>query len=83
MLQQPADFPHNGSQAFLAGTADPVTIIRRNADGSALVRRDPKPHQRRNRDASGNTTVPFADLHETEAAAMAPATKRRRKKGAK
>lgn len=62
MLSTPAEFPHAGSRAFLATSADPVTIIRRNADGSALVRRDARPFSARNRDASGNTTVPLAEL---------------------
>lgn len=83
MLAQVTQFPHAGSKAFLAGTADPVTIMRRNADGTALVRIDPKPHAPRNRDASGNRTVAFDDLHETERAAFdaaMQAPKRRRRK---
>lgn len=84
MLAQPTQFPHAGSKAFLGGTADPVTIMRRNADGTALVRVDPRPHHPRNRDASGNRTVTLADLHETERAAFdaamqAPKRRRARK----
>ena len=65
MLQVPVPFPHAGSRAFVRGTADPVTIIRHNADGTALVRREARPLERRNRDASGNTTLARADLFET------------------
>lgn len=65
MLHIPAEFPHPGSRAFVRGTADPVTIIRRNADGTAFVRLDPRPLERRNRDASGNTTMPNAHLFST------------------
>lgn len=65
MLHVPAPFPHPGSRAFVRGTADPVTILRSNADGTALVRRDPRPLERRNRDASGTTTLPRSDLFET------------------
>lgn len=85
MLAQPTQFPHAGSKAFLGGTADPVTIMRRNADGTALVRVDPRPHHPRNRDASGNRTVTLEDLHETERAAFEASTapKRQRRKGAK
>lgn len=70
MLAQVTDFPHAGSKAFLGGTADPVTIMRRNADGTALVRMDPRPHHPRNRDASGNRTVDLDQLHQTERAAF-------------
>lgn len=70
MLAEVTEFPHAGSKAFLGGTADPVTIMRRNADGTALVRVDPRPHHPRNRDASGNRTVEFDELHETERAAF-------------
>ena len=84
MLAQPSEFPHAGLKAFVGGTADPVTIMRRNADGTALVRVDPRPHHPRNRDASGNRTVPLGDLHETERAAFEAAvtgTKRSRTPG--
>ena len=80
MLAQPSEFPHAGSKAFIGGTADPVTIMRRNADGTALVRVDPRPHHPRNRDASGNRTVSMADLHETERAAFEAARKPKRRK---
>lgn len=83
MLAEVTTFPHAGSKAYLGGTADPVTIMRRNADGTALVRMDPKPHHRRNRDATGNRTVDIDDLHETERAAFdaaMQAPKRRRRK---
>lgn len=66
MLAVPTEFPQAGSAAFLKGSADPVTIIRRNADRTALVRHDARRGELRSRDASGNTTVPLADLFETE-----------------
>lgn len=65
MLHVPSDFPFTGSRGYLRGTAEPVTILRHNADGTALVRREPRPLERATRDASGNTTVPRADLFET------------------
>lgn len=65
MLRVPTEFPQAGSAAFLKGSADPVTILRRNADGTALVRVEPRPTEGRNRDASGNTTVALADLYAT------------------
>lgn len=75
----PVPFPQAGSRAFLKDSADPVTIIRRNADRSALVRRDPRPGEGRHRDASGNTTVPLADLFATaDEAGHAGLPKRRR-----
>lgn len=70
MLATSTDFPHAGSQGFCRGTADPVTIIRHNGDGTALVRRDPRAGQLRNRFASGNTTLPLSDLFATEAEAF-------------
>ena len=63
MLNTPAEFPHPGSRAFVRGTAERVTIVRRNQDGTALLRREPNPGELRNRDASGNTTLPLADLY--------------------
>lgn len=65
MLNVPVDFPFAGSRAFVRGTAQPVTIIRHNADGTALVRIDPRPLERRNRDSTGNTTLPRTDLFAT------------------
>jgi len=65
MLAIATQFPHAGSAAFVRGSADPVTILRRNADGTVLVRREPRPFERRNRDASGNTTLSLDDLAET------------------
>lgn len=66
MLATATDFPHAGSRAFVRGTADPVTIIRRNADETVLVRMDPRPGQRASRDASGNRTLALDELAETE-----------------
>lgn len=39
MLKFAAPFPHPGASAFLRGTAEPVRILRRNADGTVLVQR--------------------------------------------
>lgn len=85
MLAVPTEFPHPGSRAFVKGTAEPVTIIRRNADDSALIRRDPRARQRLNRDASGNRTEPFANLcaTEDEAAQAGVAVPKRRRKARK
>lgn len=66
MLQTPVPFPFVGSKGFIAGTCDPVTVIRRNDDGSCLVRVDPRPHRAANRDASGNRTLEPGQLCETE-----------------
>lgn len=70
MIATSTEFPHAGSRGFILGTCDPVTIIRRNADGTALVRRDPRSGEIRNRDASGNATLPLADLYPSEAEAF-------------
>lgn len=89
MLASPAPFPFAGSKAFLKDSADPVTIIRKNADGTALVRRDPRPGEGPHRDASGNREEPLANLYaDADEAARAglPAVKRkprRTRKGAR
>ena len=72
MLQSaiPAPFPFPGSTGFVAGTCEPVTVLRRNDDGSCLVRVDAKPHRAPNRDASGNRTLEAGQLCETERAAF-------------
>jgi len=75
MLATVTEFPHPGSRGYVLGTCDPVTIIRHNAPGAdgtptALVRRDPRSGELRNRDASGNTTLPLAEIFETEAEAF-------------
>lgn len=69
MLAASAPFPHVGSRAFIGTTAEPATIIRTNADRTALIRVDPRPNKGRNRDASGNRTEPLANLFATEDAA--------------
>ena len=79
MLKTVTEFPHPGSQAFVRGTAERVTIVRRNADDTCLLRRDPNPGALRNRDASGNTTLPLADLFATEETAMHCGRKPRRR----
>ena len=72
MLQSaiPAPFPFPGSTGFVAGTCEPVTVLRRNDDGSYFVRVDAKPHRAPNRDASGNRTLEASQLCETERAAF-------------
>lgn len=73
MLAQPAPFPHAGSVAFTRGTAQKVTIIQRNLDGSCTVKLHPPrfmaAEQRlawAHRGASLTTRVNQADLYETE-----------------
>lgn len=84
MLASPTDFPHAGSRGFLAGTADPVTIIRRNADGTSLVRIDGTPLRPGSRDASGNKTVGGDELFGTEREAFEAALpKKAKRKGRK
>lgn len=84
MLRSFAEFPHAGSQAFLASTAEPVRIIRHNGDGTVLIaaqqtRANPVAH----REASGNRNVPRAVLFASADEATAPPTgKRRRRKAA-
>ena len=65
MLQHEPEFPHAGAMAFRIGTAEPVRIQRRNADGSALVTR----HRRLPgggiavlTGASANSTLAMAEL---------------------
>ena len=84
MLQSaiPTPFPFPGSTGFVAGTCEPVTVLRRNDDGSCLVRVDAKPHRAPNRDASGNRTLEAGQLCETERAAFeAGQAKPKRKAG--
>lgn len=72
MLQVKAPFPHTGCEAFLRGTGARVTLIQRNADGSATVKLHPPEHmtpaQRlewANRGASLTHRVPASDLYAT------------------
>ena len=80
MLKCDAPFPFAGCKAFLAGSADPVTVLRRNDNGSALVRMDPRPREALSRDASGNRTVDAADLCKSEKDAFEAALPKKRKK---
>lgn len=80
MLNIPAPYPHPGCTAFLAGTAEEVRLIQRNADGTCLIsiadRRFPSER------ASGNRTVPARDLHETPTGALGrPKRRAARRKG--
>ena len=70
MLHAPADFPHPGSYAFVAGTAEEVRIIRASVvQGSvlvALVAPGPRAAGR----ASGNFTIALSRLAATRDAAL-------------
>lgn len=66
MLAIATEFPQAGSPAFIKGSADPVTIIQRNKDGTCTVRRDARPGQRAPRGSTGNTRIDLADLCATE-----------------
>ena len=79
MLQVPADFPMPGSHAFVEGSGEEVRIIQRNADGTCLLQRMARAYNATER-AAGNFTLPLAQLHATETAAvLGPARPRRRK----
>lgn len=75
MLHTPADFPHPGSDAFLAPAGDPVRIIQRCADSRLIVAlTDARyPAER----ASGTRTVDAAQVHATRELAVGAPTKRR------
>jgi hypothetical protein len=85
MLKAPAPFPHVGSTAYMDDRNDDgqdivekVRIQRDNGDGNALVAIES--HRFNHEIASGNRTVPFAQLRETEQAkAVAP----KRRQGAR
>lgn len=74
MLAVATPFPMSGSTAYLRPTGAECRIIRRNADETALVSLADRP-----RDASGNRTIPLAELAETEAEALAPKPRRQRR----
>lgn len=71
MLHAPAEYPHPGSDAFLAPGGDPLRIIQRRADGRLVVAlTDARfPPER----ASGNRTVEAAEVHPAREAATAVA----------
>lgn len=83
MLIVEALFPFSGSRAFLAPDAAPVRIQRVNLDNTAFITRLPgagAPYRDARQlaaIASGNTTVPLDQLHETAEAALAPQRKAR------
>jgi len=73
MLKTPADFPYVGSTCYFddhnVGGQDVVEkarIQRDNGDGTALISIDS--HRFSGEVASGNRTIPFAQLRETEQA---------------
>lgn len=77
MLAQPAPFPYAGSVAFTRGTAQKVTVIQHNRDGTCTVKVHPprfmSAEQRldwAHRGASLTTRVEQADLYETETEAV-------------
>jgi hypothetical protein len=70
MLAIPTQFPAAGSLGFLAPKADPVRIMRRNADGTLLLSLD-------RTGASGTVTAPADDVYETAHDAFAPANRSR------
>ena len=68
MLAIPAPFPHAGSFAFVAGTAERVRIIRTDQHAkTAFVALD---DAHAPRIASGNFNTPLSDLHPTRDAAL-------------
>lgn len=82
MLHVPAPFPHVGATCYFDDkdahgrpVVEPARILRDNGDGTALLsltdRRFPREI------ASGNRTVPFADLRETEQPVAPPARRAR------
>lgn len=73
MLATPAPFPHAGSDGFLRGTAQRVTVIQHNAAGTSTVKLHPprfmdaaKRLEWANRGASLTRQVETADIYETE-----------------
>lgn len=81
MLHTPVPFPFTGSKGFVAGTCDPCTVLRRNADGTTLVRIDARRHRAANRDASGNRTLAAGELCETEKEAFETGQSAKKKRG--
>ncbi|MCW1985360.1 UNVERIFIED_ORG: hypothetical protein M2348_001092 [Sphingomonas sp. R1F5B] len=69
MLAIPTDFPATGSTGYLAPSAERVRILRHNADGTLLLRRDLP-------GASGNITADAGDVFASAIAAAAPAENR-------
>jgi hypothetical protein len=66
MLHTPTPFPHPGSIAYRARTAEPARILRWNDDGTVLIERRERTPDGGNRPiigCSANTTVPVADLY--------------------
>lgn len=68
MLREAAPFPHNGATAFVVETGEQVRILRRNADGTALLALAGK---RLPRVASDNFTLALDRLRPTLAEAIA------------
>lgn len=72
MLAIKAPFPFVGATAYVKGSAQEVTILQRNADGTCSVKLHPPRHMTReqqvawhNRGASLTRTEDAGDLYET------------------
>jgi hypothetical protein len=77
MLKTPADFPHQGSTAYVAPHGEAVRIIQANADGSFLVARQRHPMMLA---SASDTFRAEADMvHATEAAAIGLKPRRKRR----
>ena len=77
MLQVETPFPQAGSNGFLFGSAAPVRILQRNADGTCLVQRTGD--IARGEGASRTLRVSNADIVATQAEAFPRAKHRRRR----
>lgn len=76
MLPFKTEFPQVGADAYVRHTAEPVRILRRNHDGTALVGRTGlTPAQHR---ATDNWQTDLADLAPTETEARGLPVRRRR-----
>lgn len=63
MLRTAAEFPHPGSQAFLADSGEPARVVRHNPDQTTLISLQPTARDPLiGRIASGNRTVPTSSL---------------------
>jgi hypothetical protein len=85
MLQSLTDFPHAGSLCFRLDTAEPARIIRHNPDGTTLIERRERLLDGSTRaipGASGNVTVPLAELFAEPEQACRPQRRARRSRRA-
>ena len=77
MLKAPADFPHNGADAYVKGTGLHVRIIQTDRDGISLVTR--KDELARFDGASRERREPLSNLVATLAEAFPPKRSRARR----